>query len=433
MKTVIGPTEAGFHWKLPWPIDRVHRFDARLRSFETEFRQIGTQDQKTVILTAYAEWRVKDARRFLETVGREDAAAKKIRDLLENQVSVVLRMHPLNQLVNTDRAQMKFTEIENAFLTGIQAQADANYGIQVVSVGIKRLGLPESVTKEVFNRMKEDRQKEIKELTAEGESTAKQIKSDAEEKAKRIMARAEAFAKTVEGQGDAQGGDVLRSLRQESAAQRLPEEAGDGTEDLRGRPDHPGPGRGQDRSVRSDPGCDQTPRKRLGLRGEERFIDGSGQEAGRRRREEITNMGGAAMHDHVMSDSPRGAEYEEALDPANQSLAEALRKSFRILKLLMLVLVVLYFLSGWFSVKPGDVGVILRFGRILGTGPGELADSARAEAGLALVLALSVRAMGDDRRQRTRYPHRVPVPVERRGADRRHQGLQIQQPEPGPR
>jgi membrane protease subunit HflC len=74
----------------------------------------------------------------------------------------------------------------------------------VVSVGIKRLGLPESVTKEVFNRMKEDRQKEIKELTAEGESTAKQIRSDAEEKAKRIMARAEAFAKTVEGQGDAQ-------------------------------------------------------------------------------------------------------------------------------------------------------------------------------------------------------------------------------------
>jgi regulator of protease activity HflC (stomatin/prohibitin superfamily) len=92
-------------------------------------------------------------------------------------------------------------------------------------------------------------------------------------------------------------------------------------------------------------------------------------------------MGGTAMHDHVMSDSPRGSEYEEALDPANQSLAEALRKSFRILKLLMLVLVVLYFLSGWFSVKPGDKGVILRFGRILGTGPGELAGSAVRDKG----------------------------------------------------
>ena len=46
-------SEPGLHFKLPWPIDRVHRFDTRLRSFETEFRQAATQDQKTIILTAF--------------------------------------------------------------------------------------------------------------------------------------------------------------------------------------------------------------------------------------------------------------------------------------------------------------------------------------------------------------------------------------------
>lgn len=201
---VIEPNEAGFHWKLFWPIDRVHRYDARLRSFETEFRQLGLQDQKTVVLTAYATWRIQDARRFLEAVGREDAAATKIRDLLENQVSVVLRTHPLTDLVNTDPKQMKLAEIERAFLQGIEQPAERNYGIQVVSVGIKRLGIPESVTKEVFARMKEDRQKEIKELAAEGEARSRQIRAEAEEKAKRIIARADAFAKRIEGQGDAQ-------------------------------------------------------------------------------------------------------------------------------------------------------------------------------------------------------------------------------------
>lgn len=54
------------------------------------------------------------------------------------------------------------------------------------------------------------------------------------------------------------------------------------------------------------------------------------------------------------------------LDPANAQLADALRKSFRVLKLLMFVLVILYFLSGWFSVKPGEVGVVLRYGRVVG-------------------------------------------------------------------
>ena len=58
----------------------------------------------------------------------------------------------------------------------------------------------------------------------------------------------------------------------------------------------------------------------------------------------------------------------EEFDPANQSLAEALRKSFHVLKFLMLVLVVLYFLSGFFTVKPNEVGLKLRYGRVVGAG-----------------------------------------------------------------
>jgi regulator of protease activity HflC (stomatin/prohibitin superfamily) len=60
-----------------------------------------------------------------------------------------------------------------------------------------------------------------------------------------------------------------------------------------------------------------------------------------------------------------GPTHVEPLDPANESLAEALRKSFWVLKLLMIVLVVLYFLSGWFSVKPNEVGFKLRNGRVV--------------------------------------------------------------------
>ncbi len=56
------------------------------------------------------------------------------------------------------------------------------------------------------------------------------------------------------------------------------------------------------------------------------------------------------------------------LDPASESLADALRKSFRVLKVIMFVLVGLYFLSGWTSVKPGERGYILRFGKIVNAG-----------------------------------------------------------------
>lgn len=201
---VITPDQAGLHFKLPWPVDRIHRYDARLRAFDTEFRQLGTEDQKTVVMTAYATWRIADGEKFLKTVGREELAAVKLRDLLENQVSTVLRTHPLSNLVNVNPAEMKFAAIESEFLEGVQEPAMRNYGIEIVSVGIQRLGIPELVTREVFTRMKEERQKTIKELTAEGQAAAQQIRSTAEEISSKILARADAYAKKIEGQGDAE-------------------------------------------------------------------------------------------------------------------------------------------------------------------------------------------------------------------------------------
>lgn len=199
----VEPKDAGLHFKLPWPIDRIHRYDTRLRSFETDFRQLGTEDQKTIVLTAYATWRIADGTQFLKAVSKEDAAGAKIRDLLENRVSIVLRTHPLSHLVNVDPKEMKFAAIEKEFLAGIREQAIKNYGIEIVTVGIKRLGIPESVTKEVFARMKEDRQETIKKLTAEGQAEGQKIRSSAEEIASKILARADAYAKQIEAQGDA--------------------------------------------------------------------------------------------------------------------------------------------------------------------------------------------------------------------------------------
>lgn len=217
VKDVITPEQAGLMWKWPWPIDEVHRFDARLHTFETEFRQQGTRDQRTIVLTAYANWRISDAERFLNRVGSDESAGEeKIRDRLESIVSVVLRSHDLRELVNTDKDGMKLAEIEKEFLDGIPARGGEpgidgirkavreEYGIEVNTVGIKRLGLPELVTREVFARMKEDRQKTIKELTAQGQAQAEQIRADAQEKTGKILTRVETFAETIKAQGDAE-------------------------------------------------------------------------------------------------------------------------------------------------------------------------------------------------------------------------------------
>ncbi len=59
------------------------------------------------------------------------------------------------------------------------------------------------------------------------------------------------------------------------------------------------------------------------------------------------------------------AELREAMDPANQSLADALRLSYRVLQFVILALLALFLVSGFQRVDESQSGVMLRFGRIV--------------------------------------------------------------------
>ncbi len=59
------------------------------------------------------------------------------------------------------------------------------------------------------------------------------------------------------------------------------------------------------------------------------------------------------------------AELREAMDPANQSLADALRLSYRVLQFVILALLALFLVSGFQRVDDSQSGVMLRFGRIV--------------------------------------------------------------------
>ena len=69
-------------------------------------------------------------------------------------------------------------------------------------------------------------------------------------------------------------------------------------------------------------------------------------------------------------DTDRSGPDVEPLDPAQQSLAEALRVSFGILKAAMVVALIAYAFSGTFSVGSNEVALRLRFGDYVG-GPGQ--------------------------------------------------------------
>jgi regulator of protease activity HflC (stomatin/prohibitin superfamily) len=79
---------------------------------------------------------------------------------------------------------------------------------------------------------------------------------------------------------------------------------------------------------------------------------------------------GASAQFNVAETSNQQAALRQAMDPANESLAEALRLSYRVLQVAILVLVVVFCFSGFQSVSEGQTGVKTVFGAIVGE-PGQ--------------------------------------------------------------
>lgn len=207
----------GLNWRaMPWPIERVHKFDNRLRAYETQFTQLSTLDQHTVTVTSFATWRIpqRGAVQFLRAVGREEAAADKIGDLLKNAVSKVLKRHPLSALVNTDPAQIRYGDIEKEIRDAVQADAIKSYGIEVAMVGIARLGIPEKNTVAVAERMKSERRTVSTMLIAEGEAEARSITETAQAVASKILERARAYSVSLKGEAEAQAAQYYKTFQE---------------------------------------------------------------------------------------------------------------------------------------------------------------------------------------------------------------------------
>ena len=94
----------------------------------------------------------------------------------------------------------------------MKAQASEDYGIDIEVVGIRQLGISEDATKQVFERMKADRQRKTAKIITDGNTEAGKIKEDAELKSKELLAIVEAQAKAIRGKGDADAAQYYKML-----------------------------------------------------------------------------------------------------------------------------------------------------------------------------------------------------------------------------
>ena len=208
-------TEPGFQWRAPWPVQKVYEFDNRIQNFERKFEQTTTRDGINVLITVYAGWRVADPKTFLESLNGDVLHAEQaLEPLIRNMKNGVISQHGFADLISTNQANLKFDQIEQEMLAAVQGQAKTNYGLEVKFLGIKQLGLPESITSKVFDRMKAERQTRVKQFQTEGEKEAKIIRAQADSLANKILAEAKGNAIEVTGAAEAKASESYKVMQQ---------------------------------------------------------------------------------------------------------------------------------------------------------------------------------------------------------------------------
>jgi len=209
-REVIDP---GAYFKWPWPFQKVHTFDKRIHNFEGQFETVLTSDHYNLLIMVYAGWRIEDPMVFFPRFrdGSTTEAEKSLEGLVRNAYSGVVGSHPFSHFISTDPNELKFVDIEAEILERVRKDAaSSGYGIEVAFLGIKRLGLPESVTEAVFKRMESERQVLIDEIKYDGEQQASAIRTAANLESARLVTEAEAEATSLISLGQAEAAKYFK-------------------------------------------------------------------------------------------------------------------------------------------------------------------------------------------------------------------------------
>jgi membrane protease subunit HflC len=210
-------TEPGFDVKWPWPIQQVYKFDKRIHNFESKFEQVLTADGHSLLIKIYTGWNIAQPEAFFPRFGDSVSRLEESLDGLARAAYIgVVGTHPFSDFISTDEKQLKFEQIEQEILRHIQKDVQANgYGVEVKFVGIKRIGLPESVTRLVFERMQAERQLQVRRIEAEGQREASDIRTAANQASQKVLTEADSEAIRIRGEGDKLAAASLQVFQQE--------------------------------------------------------------------------------------------------------------------------------------------------------------------------------------------------------------------------
>ena len=218
---VVSP---GLKFKVPF-IQAANYFPKNLLDWDGDPGQIPTLDKTFIYVDAFARWKIVEPVKFFQTVNNPFNAIGRLNDIIDPAVRDFITSNRLIEVVRNSNRELDTTELgredeqtqrrpsmmisigRQNITEGILKQAQpklAQFGIELVDVKIKRINYVEEVRQSVYNRMIAERKQIAEKFRSEGKGEAQKIRGDKERELKLITSEAYRVAQEIKGKADAE-------------------------------------------------------------------------------------------------------------------------------------------------------------------------------------------------------------------------------------
>ncbi len=217
-------SKAGLYFKMPF-IQTANYFEKRVLQWDGDQNQITTREKRYIWVDAMARWKIKDALKFMQSVGTMENAYARLDDIVDaivrdevtnqNLIETVRDTNNLLARVKDSKNQEEYVELDPESLEQIKVGRESltrhilkrgakdleKFGIELLDVRLKRINYIPEVRKKVFDRMISERKRAAEQYRSEGQGRKAEIEGQTAKEIQQI--RSEAYKKAQEIKGDA--------------------------------------------------------------------------------------------------------------------------------------------------------------------------------------------------------------------------------------
>jgi len=196
---------AGLSFKIPF-IQSTDTLPKQILIYDLAASDVITMDKKTMVADSYVLWRINDPQLFVQTLSSQIDAESRI----NAQVFMSMK-NIISSLEQTEVINGRDGELTKMIMANLGDSME-QYGIELITVEIKRLDLPDDNKNAVYERMISERNNIAASYIAEGEAEATKIRTQTDYEISVNISKAKAEAEATVAAGEAEYMKILSKV-----------------------------------------------------------------------------------------------------------------------------------------------------------------------------------------------------------------------------